>query len=59
MFALMMEAAHTSETSANSYFTRQYIPESKSAQCNVGDFSTDFFFLFSVTAYASVAKPSL
>jgi hypothetical protein len=58
MFALMMEAAHTTETSDNNYFTRQYIPENKSEQCNVGEFSTDFF-LFSVIAYASVAKPSL
>jgi hypothetical protein len=28
--APMMEAAHTSETSVDSYFTRQYIPEDKS-----------------------------
>jgi len=28
--SLMMEAAHTSETSADNYFTRQYIPEDKS-----------------------------
>jgi hypothetical protein len=28
--ALMMEAAHTSETSVDNYFTRQYIPEDKS-----------------------------
>jgi hypothetical protein len=27
--ALMMEAARTSETSVDSYFTRQYIPEDK------------------------------
>jgi hypothetical protein len=27
---LMMEAAHTSETSIDNYFTRQYIPEDKS-----------------------------
>jgi hypothetical protein len=27
---LMMEAARTSETSADNYFTRQYIPEDKS-----------------------------
>jgi hypothetical protein len=27
---LMMEAARTSETSVDSYFTRQYIPEDKS-----------------------------
>jgi hypothetical protein len=27
---LMMEAAHTSETSVENYFTRQYIPEDKS-----------------------------
>jgi hypothetical protein len=26
----MMEAARTSETSGNNYFTRQYIPEDKS-----------------------------
>jgi hypothetical protein len=26
----MMEAARTSETSVNNYFTRQYIPEDKS-----------------------------
>jgi hypothetical protein len=26
----MMEAARTSETSANTYFTRRYIPEDKS-----------------------------
>jgi hypothetical protein len=29
-FALMMEAARTSETSVDNYFTRQYIPEDKS-----------------------------
>jgi hypothetical protein len=28
--SLMMEAARTSETSVNNYFTRQYIPEDKS-----------------------------
>jgi hypothetical protein len=28
--ALMMEAAHTSETSVDNYFTQQYIPEDKS-----------------------------
>jgi hypothetical protein len=28
--ALMMEAARTSETSVENYFTRQYIPEDKS-----------------------------
>jgi hypothetical protein len=28
--ALMMEAARTSETSVDNYFTRQYIPEDKS-----------------------------
>jgi hypothetical protein len=28
--SLMMEAAPTSETSVNNYFTRQYIPEDKS-----------------------------
>jgi hypothetical protein len=28
--ALMMEAALTSETSVDNYFTRQYIPEDKS-----------------------------
>jgi hypothetical protein len=26
----MMEVAHTSETSVDNYFTRQYIPEDKS-----------------------------
>jgi hypothetical protein len=30
MIALMMEAALTSETSVDNYFTRQYIPEDKS-----------------------------
>jgi hypothetical protein len=30
IIVLMMEAAHTSETSVNNYFTRQYIPEDKS-----------------------------
>jgi hypothetical protein len=30
MIALMMEAARTSETSGDKYFTRQYIPEDKS-----------------------------
>jgi hypothetical protein len=30
IIALMMEAARTSETSADNYFTRQYIPEDKS-----------------------------
>jgi hypothetical protein len=29
---LMMEAARTSETSVDNYFTRQYIPEDKSEQ---------------------------
>jgi 3-deoxy-D-manno-octulosonic-acid transferase len=28
--AMMMETARTSETSADNYFTRQYIPEDKS-----------------------------
>jgi hypothetical protein len=28
--ALMMEAARTSETSVDNYFTQQYIPEDKS-----------------------------
>jgi hypothetical protein len=30
LIAMMMEAARTSETSADNYFTRQYIPENKS-----------------------------
>jgi hypothetical protein len=30
MTSLMMEAAHTSETSVDNYFTRQYIPEDNS-----------------------------
>jgi hypothetical protein len=30
MIALMLEAARTSETSVDNYFTRQYIPEDKS-----------------------------
>jgi hypothetical protein len=30
IIALMMEAARTSETSVDSYFTRQYFPEDKS-----------------------------
>jgi hypothetical protein len=30
IIALMMEAARTSETSVDNYFTRQYIPEDKS-----------------------------
>jgi hypothetical protein len=30
IFALMMGAARTSETSVDNYFTRQYIPEDKS-----------------------------
>jgi hypothetical protein len=30
IIALMMEAAHTSETSVDNYFTLQYIPEDKS-----------------------------
>jgi hypothetical protein len=30
IIALMMEAARTSETLVNNYFTRQYIPEDKS-----------------------------
>jgi hypothetical protein len=30
MFSLMMEAARTSETSVDNYFTRQYIPEDNS-----------------------------
>jgi hypothetical protein len=29
VIALMMEAARTSETSVDNYFTRQYIPEDK------------------------------
>jgi hypothetical protein len=29
IIALMMEAARTSETSVDNYFTRQYIPEDK------------------------------
>jgi hypothetical protein len=30
LIALIMEAARTSETSVDNYFTRQYIPEDKS-----------------------------
>jgi hypothetical protein len=30
LIALMMEAARTSETLVDNYFTRQYIPEDKS-----------------------------
>jgi hypothetical protein len=30
MYSLMMEAARTSETSVDNYFTRQYIPEDNS-----------------------------
>jgi hypothetical protein len=30
IIALMMEAARTSETSVDNYFTRKYIPEDKS-----------------------------
>jgi hypothetical protein len=30
LITLMMEAARTSETSVDNYFTRQYIPEDKS-----------------------------
>jgi hypothetical protein len=30
--SLMMEAVHTSETSVDNYFTRQYIPEDNSEQ---------------------------
>jgi hypothetical protein len=30
VIVLMMEAARTSETSVDNYFTRQYIPEDKS-----------------------------
>jgi hypothetical protein len=30
--AMMMEAARTSETSVDNYFTRQYIPENKPEQ---------------------------
>jgi len=40
MIALMMEAARTSETSVDNYFTRQYIPEDKSDLC------TYFFGLY-------------
>jgi hypothetical protein len=32
IIALMMEAARTSETSVDNYFTRQFIPEDKSEQ---------------------------
>jgi hypothetical protein len=32
IIVLMMEAARTSETSVDNYFTRQYIPEDKSEQ---------------------------
>jgi hypothetical protein len=32
MISLMMQAARTSETSVDSYFTLQYIPEGKSEQ---------------------------
>jgi hypothetical protein len=30
LIALMLEAAHNSETSVDNYFTRQYIPEDRS-----------------------------
>jgi hypothetical protein len=35
IIAVMMEAARASETSADNYFTRQYIPEDKS-ELNIG-----------------------
>jgi hypothetical protein len=34
LITLMMEAARTSETSVNNYFTRQFIPEDKSEHTN-------------------------
>jgi hypothetical protein len=37
LIALMMEAAVTSETSVDNYFTRQYIPEDKSE--NIFDYT--------------------
>jgi hypothetical protein len=41
---LMMEAARTSETSIDNYFTRQYIPEDNSEQFNAVLPSTHWSF---------------
>jgi hypothetical protein len=35
MMMMMMEAARTSETSVDNYFTRQYIPENNSEISNL------------------------
>jgi hypothetical protein len=45
LIALMMEAARTSETSVDNYFTRQYIPEDKS-ELHVADLIDNFIFLY-------------
>jgi hypothetical protein len=42
--SLMMEAVHTSETSVDNYFTRQYIPEENS------EHKSTFSLAFCITA---------
>jgi hypothetical protein len=42
LIALMIEAARTSETSVDNYFTQQYIPEDKYELQNVSDFFSSF-----------------
>jgi hypothetical protein len=50
--ALMMEAAHTSETSADNYFTLQYMPEDKSELQNAYHVHL-FFVMHSFDYYLS------
>jgi len=43
--SLMMEAARTSETSVDNYFTRQYIPEDNSERQKVSSRSLQIYVL--------------
>jgi hypothetical protein len=45
--SLMMEAAHTSETSVDNYFTRQYIPEDNSER------PQNYVIFYTVNSYIS------
>jgi hypothetical protein len=49
----MMEAAHTSETSVDNYFTRQYIPEDKSElhTRHRENLKSQFFMYFMTTKF--------
>jgi hypothetical protein len=49
IIALMMEAARTSETSVDNYFTRQYIPEDKSELNKICTYIVYIYCVFNET----------